>query len=208
VDENYAGVTLAALAELPRNRPVALLMRHSLRAPILTSAEVYVSDLTSEGIAIARDFGERLAQFRCLGRLVSSPVSRCVNTAVAIAAGAGGGNLVSIDDRLSHPFMLPVWQGSPVFEPRKKVPFEIRAILNLMAGESSSGARVDLFVSHDTVVEALAGYAFGLVTRSNGNVPNYLEAVFVWLDGRDMCLSWRGKTKRFRKGIFMEDTIA
>jgi hypothetical protein len=196
LDENFASNTLAILADLPADRPVALLMRHSVRVPILRNEDVYIADLTPEGLAIARKFGKELAQIRPIGRILTSPVSRCVNTSIAIAEGAGWKQFVQIEDHLSHPFMAPVWNGRPVYVTGSSIPPEISTLLKVMVVDRCGQSQVDLFVTHDTVVEALAGFALGNVTRGNGSVPNYLEALFAWQEGSHVCLSWRGREQK------------
>jgi hypothetical protein len=200
VDENFAGVTLDAVADLPVDRPVSLLMRHSVRAQILENKDVYRADLTPAGAAIACEFGCQIASIRKVGRILSSPVSRCVNTAVLIAEGAGWDHLIEINDWLSHPFMLPVWNAIPASFKGERAPFQVSALLSLLVEGHSRAANVDLFITHDTVIEALAGYASGTELKNNGNVPNYLEALLVWVEGGDICLSWRNKRYKLPVG--------
>src|SRR5512135_2889639 len=105
MDENFSDVSLSTLEKLPADRPISLVMRHAPRVSINNYSEVYVAGLAPEGQAAAVDFGARLAQIRPLGQIYSSPVSRCVNTALAIAGGAGWQKFVRVDDRISHPFI-------------------------------------------------------------------------------------------------------
>jgi len=199
MDEVYSAASLAALAALPQDRPVSLLIRHSQRVEILDSANVYNAGLTPEGISAAVDFGFRLAQNRTLRRIVSSPVSRCVDTAVAIARGADWNLLVRIDDRISHPFIRPVWQSLPfIHYPDSPIPPELAALLRLLSAEPGSAGVIDVFVTHDTVVGSLAGYATGLPVN-NGSTPNYLEGVFVWEEGQAFKILWRGISITIRK---------
>ena len=199
MDEVYSAASLAALAALPQDRPVSLLIRHSQRVEILDSANVYNAGLTPEGISAAVDFGFRLAQNRTLRRIVSSPVSRCVDTAVAIARGADWNLLVRIDDRISHPFIRPVWQSLPfIHYPDSPIPPELATLLRLLSAEPGSAGVIDVFVTHDTVVGSLAGYATGLPVN-NGSTPNYLEGVFVWEEGQAFKILWRGISITIRK---------
>ncbi|HVP21949.1 MAG TPA: histidine phosphatase family protein [Anaerolineaceae bacterium] len=191
VDENYADITLAALAAFPADRPVSLLMRHSLRVPILENKDVYLAGLTTEGAEIARCFGNNVSQIRTVGRILTSPVSRCVDTALLIAQGAGWRHFVEISDCLSHAFMLPVPNLMPPGRRDDQLSVQVSALLDLLIGGHSSLASVDLFITHDTVIEALAGNLLGVELRTNGNVPNYLEALFVWVEDGEIFISWR-----------------
>ena len=191
VDENYADVTLAALAAFPLDRPVSLLMRHSLRVPILENKDVYLAGLTAEGAGIARRFGDQISKIHGVGRILSSPVSRCVDTAIWIAQGADWHHFIEISDILSHPFMLPVLNLMPPGPQDGSTPVQVSALLNLLIAGHSSSTSVDLFVTHDTVIEALAGYLLAAELRTDGNVPNYMEALFVWVEDSNIYLSWR-----------------
>ncbi len=199
MDELYSAASLAALAALPNDRSVSLLIRHSQRVDILDPANVYVAGLTAEGTAAAVDFGSKLAQIRRLRRIVSSPVSRCVDTAVAIACGAGWKQFVQVDDRISHPFLRPVWQSLPfIHYPDSPLPAELASLLKFIFTASASDAAIDVFVTHDTVVGSLAGYVTGQPVN-NGSMPNYLEGVYLWEENQAYTVLWRGITTSFHQ---------
>src|SRR5512146_3104948 len=162
MDEIFSDITLATLAKLPADRPVSLVVRHAPRVAIHSYNEVYVAGLTPEGIAAAVDFGARLAQLRTLRRIVSSPVSRCVNTALAVARGAAWQQFVRIDDRISHPFISPVWLSlSTLHYPVTPVPAELAAIVRMLTAVPGGPGMLDLYITHDTIVGSLAGYFAG-----------------------------------------------
>lgn len=73
--------------EARAGRPLAAMMRHAARHPIADPARPDVAELTADGCAAARAFGEQLGDFRRL-RLFHSPVNRCAHTAQCIAEGA------------------------------------------------------------------------------------------------------------------------
>jgi hypothetical protein len=194
MDDISSDVSLSTLAKLPSDRPISLVMRHAPRVNINNYSEVYVAGLTPEGEAAAQDFGARLAQIRSVGQIVSSPVSRCVNTALAIAHGAGWQQFVRVDDRISHPFISPVWLLlSNLRFPDTPIPAELVTLLKFVTAGSSETGRVDIFVTHDTVVGSLGGYFTGL-PASDGNIPNFFEAVFVWREGPACKILWRDMT--------------
>lgn len=191
--EILADATLNTLAGLPSKGCVSLVVRHSVRDPILGNKDVYLARLTPQGKAYARQFGRQLSNLKKLGRLISSPVSRCVDTAMAIAEGASYGQLVRVDDRLSHTLMAPIWNSLPVccnFEP---LPPQLVVLLELLIPRPGKDGYVDIFVTHDTVVGALAGYITGEPVKDEA-IPVYLEGIFIWQDGKDIHFWWRGKS--------------
>ncbi|HZW04917.1 MAG TPA: histidine phosphatase family protein, partial [Anaerolineaceae bacterium] len=94
---------LGDLRQTPADRPVTLLMRHSVRFPIYDFATGDAIGLTPEGFLLAEQFGTVLATLRRPGRLLSSPVGRCVDTARSILKGAGWTDTLEIDPLLGHP---------------------------------------------------------------------------------------------------------
>ncbi len=194
MDSILSEATLSTLASLPSSFPVAVVMRHAPRVEIHSYAEVYVAGLTPEGKAAAEDFGARLVQLRRLGRIFSSPVSRCVDSALAIARGAGWQQYVQVDDRISHPFISPVWLSLLSLRfPETPIPAELVTLLKFIISWSSSAGTVNVFVTHDTVVGSLGGYFTGL-PASDGNVPDFFEAVFVWQEAQYLKILWRNVT--------------
>lgn len=183
--------TLDLLTRLPEEINPALLIRHSVRFPILTAAETFTAGLTPEGVELARQFGVELGQRRRLGRVAASPVGRCVDTAVAIARGAGWSHKVRIEDRLSHPFMARVWDGLPLCYGQDPFPGELMDLLRFIFERPKSRGSADLFVTHDTVVGAVAGFFF-CEDYSNGNWPEFLEGILLWMAGDEIHLAWRG----------------
>jgi hypothetical protein len=196
MEQSFAAHTLAALPKLPAKCRMALVIRHSLRYPITGMENVYVAGLTPEGVGLAKDFGRKLIEHRPLGRIFSSPVSRCVDSAVAIAEGAGYIPLVRVDDRLSHILMEPIWDGLPEIAQCHPVPGEINRLLGLVLDHQDLACSLDLFVTHDTVVGALAGFLTGLPVKGE-DVPQYLEGMYFWQTEGKVSAWWRGKLVEF-----------
>jgi Histidine phosphatase superfamily (branch 1) len=190
--EILADATLNTLAVLPSKGCVSLVVRHSLRDPILGDNDVYMARLTPQGKASARQFGRELAHIKKLGRLISSPVSRCVDTALAISEGAGYGQLVRVDDRLSHTLMAPIWNALPACGNFDAMPSQIVTLLDLLVPRPGGDGCVDIFITHDTVVGALAGYITCEPVKDEA-IPLYLEGFFIWQDEKDIHFWWRGK---------------
>ncbi|HBC18890.1 MAG TPA: histidine phosphatase family protein, partial [Alcanivorax sp.] len=84
---------LEALNLLPKDKPVHLLTRHSVRELAKNGFADYRLPLTPEGIDMAREWGTQLA--RPVEAFYSSPVGRCVNTAIAMAEGARKAGLIA-----------------------------------------------------------------------------------------------------------------
>jgi hypothetical protein len=187
--------TFDLLSALPESIHPALLIRHSVRYPILTASETFTAGLTPEGVELARQFGVELGAHRRLGRVAASPVGRCVDTAIAIAAGAGWAHKVRIENRLSHPFMARVWDNLPLCHGQDPFPGELAVLLRYIIEKPKGAAgSLDLFVTHDTVVGAVTGYFF-CEEYSSGNWPDFLEGILLWMDGEKICMAWRGQQR-------------
>jgi broad specificity phosphatase PhoE len=193
-----ADTTLTDLASLQSAGPVSLILRHSERVNITGSGDVYIARLTPEGIAAAQEFGCELARQRRLGRIMSSPVSRCVDTAVAIAEGAGCTEKVRVDDRLSHLQMQSVWDALPDCCNFENMPEGMADLIELLLPQSKGEDKLDVFVTHDTVVGALAGYLTGEPVQAEA-VPRFLEGIFIWQDIEKINFRWRGKIATINK---------
>jgi hypothetical protein len=187
---------LLDLAQVPGDRPVSLLIRHAARFPITDPYEHADVGLTPEGVRDAEVLGTLIRARFCQGRLLSSPVQRCIDTAAALARGADWPIHVQVDERLSHGFIAPGWMLVERGKLAKGIPFQVMAILHLMLRESDRSPCLDTLITHDTVVAAVNG----AVLRSPDFVlefPHYLEGLFAWQDGDRTMLRWRGITAAF-----------
>ncbi len=185
---------LNLLQRLPANTPAGLVLRHSTRFPILTNDQVYLAGLTPEGFEQAEALGSELARLRPLGRLMASPVVRCIDTASSIAKGAGWQAIPAIEYRLSHPHIEPVWSTLSLRRFEKTMPVPVRAVLDLVLnGQNESD--LDVFVTHDTIVASLAGYFLGHAFHYPDYWPDYLEGVLIWRIDKEIFLGWRNDVK-------------
>ncbi len=105
------------LEEAPRDRPVAILLRHSVRPHLEPGDAGYSLPLTEDGVRLATDLGRRLgARLRTLH---ASPLVRCVQTAEALRAGAGIDLTITHDRLLGDPGAFvhdgrlagPIWRS-------------------------------------------------------------------------------------------------
>ncbi len=74
------------LAQVPREAPVALLLRHSVRDHLAMGDAGYLQPITDVGVTLARDLGAILGDR--LRSLHTSPLTRCFQTAEALRVGA------------------------------------------------------------------------------------------------------------------------
>jgi hypothetical protein len=188
---------LSDLERIPRDRPVALLMRHSARFPITDPAETYLVTLTEEGVQLAEELGIIIGREFQGGRLVSSPVGRCIATAEAIARGAGWNGLVVEDERLSHPHIEPAWDQLNRGEVNGVLPRPVLAALELVFDQPQSQPLLDILVTHDTIVGTFAGCLLKAPVLKE-HWPGFLEGLFLWRDQDQVRVRWRGQEATFR----------
>ena len=189
---------------------VVKLIRHAERPPLPAGSPGDTLALTSEGVRAAREFGGTLGGR--LGRVVSSPVLRCVQTAEAILNGAGASRPCLTDRRLGNPgawvadgvlvgpsFLMH--GAEAVVRQQLRGPVDgmrsleegVRMLLQCLFAIPTLDGSVDVFVSHDAVIAPLVGVLIG--TQEVEDVwPHFLEsASFSSLDGR-VQLTWRDTT--------------
>jgi len=183
VFEQVAGLSIAHRA--------GLILRHSARFPILKEEEVFTVGLTREGVKQAEFLGRSLRQIRQPGRIFSSPVGRCLDTASAIARGAGWAQTVCPDYHLSHPYIAPVWNALPIRWEADPVPGQIVELINLVLEGDDTPGVLDIFATHDTIVASIAGYFIGVEFHYPAYWPEFLEGVLVWRDEAGVHFRWR-----------------
>jgi hypothetical protein len=196
------GIPISLLSDLERvpvDRPVTLLMRHSARHPIIDPEEPFIAMLTEDGVRLAEELGKIIGARFGRGRLMSAPVSRCKDTAAAIARGAGWESLVCPEETLSHPFIAPAWDRLSQGKLNGTLPPQVRATLALLLGSAGRPPALDLAVTHDTILGAVVG-SFLKAPVMNEFWPDYLEGVFVWRENGSTCFLWRGKEDHFPAG--------
>lgn len=200
----------AGLALVPPDRPVHLLTRHSIREQSTSGFADYSLPLTPEGVALARHWGELLP--RPLTGCYSSPVGRCVDTALAMLAGAGralevertgllvepgcyvtdlkrAGRLfmqVGVLDFINHHLQL---QGQGVLSPaagRSK-------LLDYFREREPRAGELALHVTHDTILAAFVAGLRDLNHIDQQDWPEMMEGVWLWFDADQVHWVWRGE---------------
>lgn len=186
------------LARVPRDRPVALLMRHSNRFPITDPAKNYEIGLTEEGVRLAEALGRLLAQQFQPGRVMSSPVGRCVDTAGAIARGAGWPEAVAPHHLLSHDHIAPAWALAELGRCTDETPTEVVATLELLLRRDRGAPMLEVMVTHDTIVGAVARCVLNAPVLGD-DWPQFLEGIFFWEEGDSVHALWRGGLYRIEE---------
>lgn len=177
---------------IPPDQPCALLIRHSARDPIVDWDRSDMVGLTEQGVEQAEGLGNLIAERFKPGRVVSSTVGRCVETAAAILRGANWPVTVIIDQRLSHTYIQEAWVGlaDSLYSPL--VPPEVQQIVDLMLTGYGSAGHLDLFITHDTVVGSVVGYLLDEIFDER-NWPGFLEGFALWKNSAGIYLAWREK---------------
>lgn len=189
---------LDILDRAPTDRPVVVLLRHSVRDDLPPGDAAYVLPITETGRRLALELGKLLGDR--LRTLQSSPLTRCVQTAEALAEGAGvelsvepnrllgdpgafvldGRRAAANWEQLGHEEVMRhlVCEGDPLpgmARPDEAARFLVQSMLAVAAGRPG----VHVFVTHDSLVTATAAHLLG---RQLGREdwPWYLEGAFFW----------------------------
>ena len=167
--------------------------------------------LTQRGIKSAERLGELISE-RLPGRIVSSPIQRCIATAQAISRGAGWSAEVATDSRLGKhgPFVSePEVSGRLFMEigiseivrrqllddqapPGMRDTSEgVRILLDFTSQGLGCGGWVNIYVTHDAILAALVGWLFRLPVYQEG-WPDFLDGVLLWRRAGRLHCAWRG----------------
>jgi broad specificity phosphatase PhoE len=200
------------LAELPTDRPVAMLIRHSVRDPLPPGEAGYQLPITPVGKRLARELGSVLGPR--LRSLHASPLVRTMQTAAELARGAGL-TLPTVQDRhLGDPGVFVLdddlagesWKargheavmehlvggeaplpGLAAADPAAR--FLVQHMLTVGAG----AAGIHAFVTHDSLVTATAARLLG-ERLEPADWPWYLEAAFFWRSTAGVVVRYRGRS--------------
>ena len=200
--------TLRWLDQTPKHRPVAMLIRHSVRGPLPDGHEAYVEPLTADGHRLALALGHYLGDR--LRSVSASPLTRTMQTADRMAEGAkldsptlpdtllGDPGVFVVDDRagdswsaLGHAEVMRhlVEEAEPLpgcADPDAAARFLVHHLLSIVKDEPG----VHAFVTHDSLVTATAARMLGKPLSQN-DWPHYLEAVFFWLEDDGIHIAYR-----------------
>lgn len=200
---------LSWLDRVPAERPLAILLRHSVRDALPPGDAGYVLPITERGRQLAQALGARIGGR--LRTLHTSPLLRCEQTAEALRDGAGvrtdvvrdrllgDPGIYVFDDkvagghwtRLGHEgvmsHLVSAREGlTGMAAPDAAARYLVQHML-AVAGEDPG---VHVFVSHDSLVMATAARMLGRALGTEA-WPSYLEGVFFWRDADGVHSAYR-----------------
>ena len=194
--------------------PVTLFTRHSIRELVAGQGLAgYDLQLTEQGRDLAQAWGRYLIEHtdRSIQHCISSPIQRCVDTAVLMIQGADSSTLAqnthSIEiiqqGLLVEPgsFVLDIQQAGPYFRQQGALGFINSFVNNALPGMKHPITGVvdvleliynthpqdhfglSLAVSHDTILAAIIAVISGHNSVSQQDWPKMMEGLFVWFEG-------------------------
>lgn len=198
VDWQVPPSVLRHIGRVPRDRPVALLLRHSVRDDLPPGEAGRILPITEMGRQVAIQLGEELCGR--LRTLHASPLVRCVQTAEALREGAGVEQAVVpdrllgdpgvyvLDDRLAwsnweslghEGVMAHLVSASDALPGMARPDEAARFLVQHMLAVAGEAPGVHVFVTHDSLVTATAARLLGEPLGTN-DWPWYLEGAFFW----------------------------
>jgi broad specificity phosphatase PhoE len=210
--------------EVPANRPVVLLLRHSVRPDLPPNDAGYTTLLTDDGVRLAEELGTRMGP--ALRSLHTSPFPRCVQTAEALRAGAGADLSIRKDHLLGDPGIYivdnkvagPIWKTrghetvmSHLVEAHAPLPGMASPpaaarflVHHMLAAATEPGLHV--FVTHDSLITATAAHLLGIPFGKDA-WPWYLEAAVFWREEEQLHSAYRDHTHVRRDALCSLDDL-
>ncbi len=212
--------TLRWLDAVPTDAPVAVLLRHSVRDRLPPGDAGHALPITDVGVRLARELGAIMG--RRLRTLHSSPLTRCVQTAEALRAGAAVDLPIVRDRLLGDPGIYVVdgkrawsnWEAlghegvmkhlvsrdgplPGMADPEPAARFLVQHMLSAAGDEPG----LHVFVTHDSLVTATAARLLGEPLGTDA-WPWYLEGAFFWREGERVCAAYRDLRERRSRLLF------
>lgn len=205
--------TLEVLNEIPKDRPVALLLRHAERAAISPDDVGNDVPITQNGSTTAHELGAYLKGR--LKTLRTSPVLRCVQTAEWIRHGAEGELEICHDRFLGDPGIFVEnpelawtnWQtmgnegvmhhmaNSDRALPGMAHPEKAaRQLVSHMLEVAKEEPGLHVFVTHDVLLSATAARMLG--AEASNPCPQFLEVAGFWYDTSALIAVYRSHKRR------------
>lgn len=206
---------LKNLQQVPRDRPILLLLRHSVRDELPPGKAGTSLPITETGKQLASQLGTMLGSR--LQSLHSSPLVRCIQTAEALSTGAGIALSVIPDHHLGAPgiFVLdgqlaqPHWQklghesvtqqltnGSNMALDGMARPNEAARFLVLhMLHAAGIKPGIHVFVSHDSLITATVARITGKQLQRK-DWPEYLQGALLWQQADHLSVLYGGYETR------------
>jgi hypothetical protein len=184
---------IRAYENIPTDAEVSVLIRHSIRYPINSVAEIWTAGLTPEGKEMASNLGSWLdKQFR-VSRIETSPIERCVDTGRFISSALRDPIKVSPVIVLAHPNENGEYDSFDGHFKEKSWPKRIQDMAAYLVPNGHHHKGLNLFVSHDTTLVAMTGFWLEKDFRDLSVWPNYLEPFFLWWEGKNLISRFRGE---------------
>jgi len=191
IDMSLPEYLLEAFENIPTDQTINVLMRHSIRFPITSDAEVFTAKLTPEGEDLASTFGAWLQKKYSIGKILTSPINRCVETGRYLTKGAGNGRVILSEPVLSHPNENGEYDMMDDYLESGDWPLRISQIAEKMFPDHQSQG-LNFFITHDTVLVLMAAFWLEMDIRAPEDWPKYLEPMFFWKTDGKLIISFRG----------------
>ena len=207
---------------LPDQRNIKLLLRHSIRGPIINAADAENALLTHEGIILAQYFGRNIQY--SIGDIHCSNVRRCVQTVENMIIGSGGTHAIFKEELLSTSLfsnddteaqisiaeyglkrIVSMLANDIQIPGVNSLDHCVGNILDLIFSTGNVGNTLDIYCTHDIHIAMVIARMFN-ITRLHEireNWPYMLEGVFLWGGREDLHVCWRERTIRAR-GILLK----
>ena len=205
---------IPSLELLPGDKAVALLTRHSIREEPKNRFAGFDVPLTELGVDLAHEWGRQIAM--PISSFYSSPVERCVDTAQAMAKGAGLEMEVKTHSSLVEPGSyvqdLPIagpyfFKLGPLAFAQKHLRNEVRGVLtplegarNILShikGSLGDSGTLSVHVTHDTILAAFIYFLRQESELEEAHWPWMMEGAFLWFDDDAVHWVWRGESGHF-----------
>ncbi len=204
------------LACIPAKTDTSLILRHAEREDIPPGTFGGNVPLTAHGVSSAERLGAMLSASRPQIRATASPVPRCESTARAVLRGGGRPQDVTLDWRLGGPgpFVVDKDVSGSLFldigileivrrqlthiEPpagMRPTPEGVHLLLDLATNDLGSLGRLNIYVTHDSILAVLVAYLYGLTVDEIG-WPDYLDGLLLWRREEQFYFIWKGLEQR------------
>ncbi len=197
----------------PTDRPVTVLCRHAERETLPAAGVGNDVPLTTQGRLDAHRLGASW-QGR-LGMLCTSPVRRCVQTAEALRCGAGADLPIHQDTVLGNPGVFVEddklawrnWEGQgsvgndgviralmradPLLPGMAHPDRASKVLIRHMLTKARGISGLQVCVTHDVLLAATVARFMG-VELPRDKWPAYLDAAWIWQEGVEIVMVFRG----------------
>ena len=198
------------IKEAPPDRPVVLLLRHSVRDDLPPGDAGYTLPITEIGRQLGKELGASLSSR--LRTLRTSPLIRCVQTAEALREGAGIDLPIAKDRLLGDPgvyvldgrkawsnwlnlghegVMAQLVSSSEALQGMARPDEAARFLVHQMLAIAGDEPGIHVFVTHDSLVTATAARLLGQPLGAK-EWPWYLEGAFFWREEEETHVTYRG----------------